>query len=149
MKKEKFKNIVKKKIISAALKYLNSLAEGHSKSRPLMKSELVCEKYILDQRLSIQDVQLLFSLRSRMYPVPANYRNQYNGNLKCRLCKMEDSDQEHELTCRLLGKFVPELSTTDVKYSDIFGNVDQQVKATKLYRRIIDKRQYLEETLNC
>ena len=53
MSKWKFKKILKKKVSSSALAYLNNIAETHSKSIPLIKTELKCEQYITDRRFSV------------------------------------------------------------------------------------------------
>ena len=111
MSKRKFKNLVKEKIDTAALSYLNEKAAAHSKSRSLMKTKLKCENYIKDKRFTVEEVQLLFMLRSRQFPVKNNYRNKYiNTNLLCELCKLEESNEVHLTKCVVMKTFIPELN---------------------------------------
>ena len=143
-----FKKIIKKRVYAAALNELNNTANDHSKSQPLMKNQLQCEKYISDPRFQVHEVQLLFSLRSRSYPVKANLKNKYRQNLACFLCNSSSCDQQHLMTCVVLRKFVPDLINTKVKYSDIFSdNVDKQLAAVKLFDIIDKQRERLLETL--
>ena len=94
------------------------------------------------------EVQLLFSLRSRSYPVKANLKNKYRQNIACFLCHSSVCDQQHLMTCAVLRKFVPDLRNTKVKYSDIFShNVDNQLAAVKLFDLIDKQRERLLETL--
>ena len=113
-----------------------------------MKNQLQCEKYITDPRFQVHEVQLLFSLRSRSYPVKANLKNKYRQNLACFLCNSSSCDQQHLMTCAVLRKFVPDLINTKVKYSDIFSdNVDKQLAAVKLFDIIDKQRERLLEAL--
>ena len=53
------------------------------------------------------------------------------------------------MDCVVIKKFVPELSTTNVKYEDLFvGNVDDQLNAVKLFGLIDKQRNLLIETLS-
>ena len=88
MKESKFKNIVNTAAIKMALSNLNTTADGHSKSRILIKSKLEREKYFDDQRFSRSDVELLFKLRTRMVDVKNNFSNKYGTDIACRLCNV-------------------------------------------------------------
>ena len=145
--KNKFKKLIKYHISLAALKYLNNLAEGHSKSIHLKKKKVKCSEYLRDKRFNKSEVQILFQLRTRMFPVKTNFRNQNKTDLSCKLCAINISDQEHQLKCPVLQKFLPELSQTDVKYSDLFANVDKQLKLAKLYVKIAKTREIILEGL--
>ena len=146
--KRKFKKFLRNKIYSAATIYLNSIAKKHSKSTPLVKSKLKCEKYINDKRFTQEEVRLLFKLRTRMYPVKANFKKKHMGNLSCEFCVMHNSDQQHLLQFTVLRKFVPELSNSKVEYDDIFGSVDKQLRAVKLFSKLTKQRKILIEALS-
>ena len=149
LSKWQFKKTLKKKIYEAATNHLNTLAENHSKSRPLMKSEIKCEPYISDMRFKTHEVQLLFSLRSRTYPVKSNMKNKYKDDLLCNLCRSAVCEQEHLLRCAVLQEFVPELRNTKVMYSDIFGrNVEAQLAAVKLFDLIDKQRELVMDALD-
>ena len=126
-----------------------SLASNHSKSQPSIKDQLQCEEYISDQRFQVHEVQLLFALRSRSYPVKSNLKNKFKQNLACSLCASATCDQQHLMECVVLKQFVPELISTSVKYSDLFSSsVDKQLAAVKLLDLIHKQRERLLETLN-
>ena len=149
LSKSHFKKTLKKKVYAAAIKHLNNIAEDHSKSFPLIKSELKCEAYITDSRFKVHEVQLLFSLRSRSYPVKANLKNKYKNDLLCCFCKSAVCEQEHLLQCSVIKKFVPELRDTKVKYSDIFNdNVEAQLAAVKLFDIVDKRREKLCDVMN-
>ena len=145
--KSKFKKLVKQKIKLAALEYLNSVAKDHSKSEKLMKTELQWSTYLKDKRFSVPEAQLLFKLRSRMVSVKANFKKSHINDLWCQLCKVELCDQKHLLFCIVLKKFIPEMEKTSVHYSDIFGNVDKQLCAVKLFTKILNQREIILEAL--
>ena len=144
-----FKTLLKRKISSTSLSQLNEIAQKHSKSQNLVKTNLKCEPYICDNRFSAEEVQLLFQLRTRMYPVKANFKNHYKDEkLLCKFCAFGISDQQHQLECVVLTKFIPELSCTTVEYADIFGSVDDQLAAIKLFVEITNQRNILLEALS-
>ena len=58
--------IVKREAKNETIKYLNSLKEKHSKLDNINFSDLECQSYFYDERLSPKEVQLLFSLRTRI-----------------------------------------------------------------------------------
>ena len=66
MSREQFKNIVDSKVTSHAVKYLNELAEPHSKSDFIVDDKFERKSYFTDRRFTKEDVQLLFALRKRM-----------------------------------------------------------------------------------
>ena len=66
------------------------------------------------------------------------------------MCKSETDTQEHALTCkevtqRLSGEDKTQL--TDLSYSNLFGNIDGQLKITKLFTNITKLRQKFREKI--
>ena len=53
---------------------------------------------------------------------------------------------KHLLHCVELIKVVPELRETEVKYEDIFGSLNDQLAAVKLFTKVIKQRKILMET---
>ena len=74
-----------------------------------------------------------------MLDVKINFRNFY-ADLKCRLCKIEDEDQNHLLNCSELLKNCPELyNDMIVKYDDIFSdNIKKQHRVTQLLIKVLE-----------
>ena len=82
-----------------------------------------------------------------MYPVKANFKNKYKNDIFCEFCKIEISDQQHQMQCTVIKRFIPELISTKVKYTDLFGNVERQLDFVKLFTKITQQREVLKECL--
>ena len=99
-----------------ALDYLNTIALGHTKAKPLIKQNLEREKYFMDNRFSKSEIELLLALRTRMIPdIKNNFSTQFKNNLACKLCHVQICSQEHLLSCIELVKQVKVPS--DVEYA--------------------------------
>ena len=65
-------------------------------------------------------------------------------NLDCPLCGKNIDSQEHALECHVVNKHLESEDLnilSQVRYDDIFGTIDRQVKITKLFQKIIKIRQ--------
>ena len=147
MSKTSFKKVLKQKVTKTALKYLNEVAATHSKSRRLMKDKLKCEEYILDRRFSSDEVKTLFRWRTSTNLSKSNFRQQYEPDLICDMCRLQPCTPEHQFSCIVMKKFVPELETTDVIYDNIFGSTNQQLAAVKLLMKIERQREKIMDAL--
>ena len=110
------------------------------KMKQITFNKIACKDYLKDPRISQTEAKLLFKLRTYMYPVKTNFKNHAKQNktdLNCELCKSELDTQQQLFKCNVLKRIVPELSTTKVKYQDIFRNVDKMVSAGKLLVKIV------------
>ena len=145
--KNTFKRFLRKKGTQIAEKYLKQLKAKHSKLDNVELEKLNCAPYLHDTRLSHKEVRLLFKLRTRMYQVKSNFKNQYNFNLSCVLCRSAVCDQQHLLSCKVIQSLVPEAKTTKVKYQHLFGSIDQMVPAAKLFMKITQQREELLQIL--
>ena len=126
------------------IKYLNNLKKTHSKLDNIEFTDFICQAYFTDERLTPNEVKLLFNLRTRMFNCKANFKNQYQDDIWCNLCKFFVDCQSHLLQCPVLKACVPELrNNLTVKYEDIFLSVDFQVKAVKLLVKVIECRELL------
>ena len=78
-----------------------------------------------------------------MYDCKANFKYKYQQNLECSICYRIDN-QQHLLNCE---RTIVGIDLDDVKYSDIFGSISQQIKVAKIMKKVITKRkQLLQET---
>ena len=82
-------------------------------------------------------------MRTRMYSVKCNFKNNFNHNYICDLCKVEEDSQEHLLKCKVLQHFVPEIQISNVRYEDIFGNTEEIIEASKLLKKVCKEREEL------
>ena len=142
MSKTKFKKIVKLKLKTHAIKYLRDLAEPHSKSTGIKNNKFEKQSYFEDRRFSKEEVQLLFTLRTKMLECKTNFSEQYQKKLQCRLCKAPDSieNEDHLLTCSILNT-----QKHNVQFSYVYGTVDEQYEVIQIFKNIVRRwRMYLE-----
>ena len=123
---------------------MNTIADGHSKSKILVKPKMVREPYFDDSRFSRCDIELLFSLRTRMLDLKGNFSNKYGLDIACRVCKVQVECQEHILKCEVLKKNVDVPS--HVVYEDIFRNVDKQLEVVKAFKNLLREREIFMNT---
>ena len=133
MKKGKFKSLVKEKVKELARNHLLDLKSSHSKSRGL-SNKFVMQPYLKSNSLTLHEKQLLFKFRTFTYECKANFRNKFHMNLSCTDCGNEDT-QEHLLNCSIHDN-----DKTDMKFSDIFGTLEQQTNIIKELTKINFKR---------
>ena len=138
MSKIKFKSLLTSKIYEVACEYLLSLKNKHSKSAGLSYNNKI-KDYLVTSQLTTEEKQLLFQLRTRSFDCKANFKNKYKHQLACSICSMED-DQIHLLNCK---QTTTDIDLKGVKYSDIFGTSEQQIKIAKVMMQIVRKRKLL------
>ena len=82
----------------------------------------------------MEDVQLPFTLRTKMLDCKSNFSHLHGDDLGYRVCGDENSveDEEHLLAC-------PELISEghDVTFTDVHGNIDAQHAVTKVFKEIL------------
>ena len=136
MKKWKFKKIVYEKMNEVSHSHLLSLKKGKLAN---LSSHYGMKEYLKTDRINLVQKQLLFSLRTRMVMVKCNYRNKYGDNLSCSLCQtLSQESQEHLLVCP--GILEEEERCKEVQYLDIFGTLDEQVRAAHYWTKIMQIR---------
>jgi hypothetical protein len=129
--KNKFKKIVETKIDKYALQQLNALKSKHSKSQYLQSSSFKTAGYLIDERFSKSEAQLLFRLRSKTLNVKQNFEN------LCQTCRLFPETQSHLLQC---PEIAPKLKLLNLQENDaeekfIYGNIDQQLIIVNIYSK--------------
>ena len=140
------KKLVSKSIRSKSDEYLLKLKDSHVKTEHLYPCEKM-QEYLKSVKLTKPEKILLFKLRIRMIDIKGNFQERHRGNLHCELCEDETEDeteeetQMHLLRCQFLKKH-PDLeqSISEIRYDDIFGDLDSQVKAIKVWKKIVSVR---------
>ena len=146
MSTNKFKRLVRKKMQTAALKYLNLKKDSHSKVKCIPYLQLSPQKYILSDEITDKEIQTLFALRSQMLRVKANFSTRY-ADKSCSLgCDSEES-QEHQLSCKYLIECLEDPSIlAEIEYSDIFGSLQAQLAFIHAFCKLLSIRDKLTET---
>ena len=96
---DQFRKIVQEKIELLAGKFLIEQRNKHSKSENLKFEGFKPANYLMSRNLTTKEVQTLFSLRSRMIDVKANFPSTNQDNLWCKLCFLFPETQQHLLEC--------------------------------------------------
>ena len=91
--------------------------------------------YLKCGSLSVEEKRLLFQLRTRSTHTKSNYKNKYIFDLSCSLCKNLDENCEqtdaHLLKCTFVKNALSsKVDLLNVNHSDIYGNIEQQIKVT-------------------
>ena len=128
------------------MKDLVHKASTHSKVHEELYVDLNGCKYMFDKRFSPELSQLVFKLRTRMYGVKSNFRNQYKEDMLCPLCNTDVDNQSHIFECYILN--VNEPST--VVYDELFSSdIDKVYAAAIVVQKLINKREHIiNELLN-
>ena len=102
-------------------------------------------KYFNDPKFSPELSNLLFKLRTRMFNVRSNFRNNYvQSNTLCPLCSLSEDSQEHLLECDIIKNNVN--NNKDSVYEDIFSDDPEKLHNIALVMKdIIEIREKLLE----
>ena len=137
MKKEQFKNLVLREIRRLAKEYL--ISQRKSKTENLMHTGNMKE-YLTTQQMTTGEKQLLFAIKTKCVDVKTNFKNQFSkSNMFCRLCKNTDEEESelHLLKCnQIISDKQLQQQIKDISYSDVFGTLEQQVKAIKVWKKV-------------
>ena len=90
-------------------------------------------------KLTEEEIQTIFKIRSRVTDVKLNYRGKYE-NFECRICQKEEESQNHLYECSEIPKTTID-ETKRVKFETTFGeNVRNQAAVVKEFIRRMDIR---------
>ena len=149
-----FKDEVKRKIRTAAFKYLRQLQNNHSKTKNLRYEALSLQSYLKSSQFSNTETKLLSLLRSRMHTVfKCNFKDAMKNDIFCPLnCNEENEEkfsdtQEHLIHCKKLSKNMG-LKDYSIQYSDIYSNNESKLKKfVNVYSQLLVKRQNIIDNL--
>ena len=111
----------------------------------LGKVEVIKSK-IFYKDFTLNDIQLLFKLRTRMINVKKNFSSIYE-NLNCEFCDDNEIEtQKHLLYCKkLLSMSSDQDIKRDAQYEDIFSDPEKQLKITRYMQSILKVREKLQD----
>ena len=140
---EAFRTKVSAAVHNAAFKYLTREKLKMSKIMYVEHEKFQFQKYFQPSGSSIDEVKLLFQLRSRMVDVRINFKNKYDDTL-CPLCKAADDSQEHVFSCTKLTTNKNFLIDGDIEYSHIFhSDVKKQLPSVRMFNSLWIERKKL------
>ena len=86
MSKEMLSNFVKTQAKEQALLFLNAQKLKHSKVLHIKHDELIIQDYLRPQNIrNLKMAKFLFTARTRMMDIGANFSNKYGEKSKCKL----------------------------------------------------------------
>ena len=145
LSKNKFQKYIENKIEKYALLQLNVLKAKHQKSQYLDSNSFKTAQYLIDDRFSKPEANLLFKLRSKTLNLRMNYENQHSNTL-CQICGLFPESQAHLLQCPQIAPKLKLVSKEVMDESFIYGNADRQLTIVKIYMQVMEIRgKILEE----
>ena len=144
--KNQFKSLVKKKLSVASKEYLQRQQNLHTKTTWLSIQDKI-QKYLTSHKLTLLEKQNIYKLQARVVHVKNNYKSMY-PDVKCIFCRGESSIDcvEHYLKCdHLLRHDKLKNKIHNVKFSDLFGDIEAQTKFVRLWLEIEKVRQVVTE----
>ena len=141
MKKEQFKSLVKKRIKTLSMEYLIGLRSKLSKSENLLHQNCM-KDYLKSDKITLEEKKLLFAMKTRAINVKTNFRNNFsNTNMLCRLCHKpgEKESELHLMKCETIISCDNNIGNllTNISYMDIFGTIEKQVIAIKVWKKVL------------
>ena len=95
----------------------------------------------------------MLALRSRSIETKENFKNKYKvSDIWCVLCKLFSCTQQHILFCqKIRERSTIEIDKHDLRMEMVYGNIDQQLKITRIYEHFLELRNDLlkEEENRC
>ena len=108
--------------------------------------ELKIQNYFIDDRVESWIAKDIFKFRTRMVNVNENFKNNFQYEDLCPICKKSQDNQNHLLECQKLRDINPSLNVNR-NYLDIFKDDSLKVyesariliKAFETRKKILDK----------
>ena len=141
------KDKLEKKVKHRAFEFLIELSQTHSKVRSEIYKDVDGKKYFNDPKFTPDLSNLIFKLRTRMFDVRNNFRNNYiRSNTLCPLCCSAEDSQEHLMECHFITNNYN--NNKNCIYDDIFSDDnDKLYNIAILMKEAIEIRNTLIETV--
>ena len=141
MRKTSFEKLIKEQTKDNVFEKLTNLKKSHSKVNTIEHGMLKIQKYLQPNQVKItkEESQLIFKLRSRMTKIKANMKNAFN-NTQCEACGKEEETQEHIVKCKDLNDDNGE----NYDYGKLkIGTVSEQLRIATKFKENFEKLEKL------
>ena len=132
------------------LKELNTIKLGHNKVNCIEHSSLkVPQKYLTSNKFTNKQKSLLFNLRCKSQSEFLSNFSSSNQTIPCKICQGYEDSQEDAILCEKLRDSLPIMNRQlleQVKYSDLFSNIHDQLRITIVYQLLIEARERIRDT---
>ena len=87
-------------------------------------------------KVTVDECQQIFKLRSKVAPAKLNQRNRYE-NYECEACKLEDETQDHIMVCKTIIQMQNDENKCELpEYEKVMnGNVREQMMIAKIFNK--------------
>ena len=102
IKKEKWKTLIKEKIVAKTFHELKYKLELKTKTKNLTYMSFKRQQYKYELPATL--ARIIFKARLSMIDMKMNYQSKYVNNWKCRLCGTEEESYSHLFTCKEYGE---------------------------------------------
>ena len=115
----------------------------------IVHNGLEMQDYLLPQNISsIKLATFIFSARTRMLDLGANFSKKYGANAKCKLGCDSLDNQEHLMHCSKLTNTDIQSKNENVEYEDLFSSrLENQIKVGVILERNMKERRKLEKEI--
>ena len=128
MSKGSYQKLIESKVNQKSFLELNQSNKSKIQNilqnlRPGENWKLPLKEYLKTNLLTTEEKQVLFSLRCREYDVKTNYKNKYEEDMTCRICREEKSEEDELHTffkCKILTHDIK--IDPKSKFDHIFGS---------------------------
>ena len=143
-----FKNHIKKSVWAAWFKELEEMKLKHTKVQNIKYDGLRRPQgYLTNPNFDNEMSALLYNLRCKsVNTFRDNFHTMYGKEPACRLCFRYQDSQEHALTCEVIKANLSQAQCAllnDTDYAQLFGNVEDQEKVTRMFQIIVSLREKL------
>ena len=145
--KEVYRKQIKEKVGKAAFQHLIDMKQlSKKKLADLHYKKFEIQPYMISSQFNLQEIKLLFSLRSKCYPAKMNFTKLNRGNLKCSFQCNSNETQDHIFEdCEPIKQRISYPFTVNLKL--IYGSVEQQNNVIKLLIEIDNIRKLMKEDI--
>ena len=139
--KQAFKNLVKSKVKSYALRILKTKQQKHSKMSNLQYSSLDIQSYFTSSQLKQEDKRTIFRYRVKMARYGENFRGGANS-IPCPLCKNHLDNQEMSFICPIIKKEIDiKGNSSDIYKENIHqDSIETILKISSFRKRNLEKQ---------
>ena len=100
------------------------------------------QSYMKSSKLNLDEIRLLFALRSKSYHAKMNYKKMNKGNLKCTfLCDSEETQDHIFESCQPIQSRIS--YPVNVNLKDIYRNIQDQINIIKILTVIDNERKLI------
>jgi hypothetical protein len=145
--RETHRKKIKEKVGKAAFRQLLDMKQiSQKKMGDLVYQKLEIQHYMTSSQFKLQEIKLLFSLRSKCYPAKMNFTKLTKGNLKCSFKCDSNETQDHIFEhCDPIKQRISYPFTVNLKH--IYGSIEEQLNVIKMLIKIDSIRKLMREDI--